>query len=71
MPTAKSKTTSIHLRDLYRATTPTQKLAVVARLNATLIGLEEAELTCTSSAFIVRVAATTSSRHSGHALGQW
>ena len=32
------------LRDLYRAATPTQKLAVVARLNATLIGLKEAEL---------------------------
>ncbi|MBI4624849.1 MAG: hypothetical protein HY736_16740 [Verrucomicrobia bacterium] len=33
-----------HLRDLYRAATPTQKLAAVARLNATLIGLKEAEL---------------------------
>ena len=32
------------LRDLYRAATPTQKLAVVARINATLIGLKEAEL---------------------------
>ena len=32
------------LRDLYRAASPTQKLAVVHRLNATLIGLKEAEL---------------------------
>lgn len=32
------------LRDLYRAATPTQKLAVVARLNATLLGLKAADL---------------------------
>ena len=32
------------LRDLYRSATPTQKLAIVARLNATLIGLKEADL---------------------------
>ena len=32
------------LRELYRAATPTQKLAVVARLNGTLLGLKEAEL---------------------------
>jgi len=30
--------------ELYRQATPTQKLAVVARLNAALIGLKEAEL---------------------------
>jgi hypothetical protein len=29
---------------LYRAATPERKLAVVARLNATLIGLKEADL---------------------------
>lgn len=32
------------LRELYRAATPTRKLAVVARLNATLISLKEADL---------------------------
>lgn len=32
------------LRDLYRHATPTQKLAVVARLNATLIELKSADL---------------------------
>ena len=30
--------------ELYRKATPTQKLAVVARLNATLIGLKEADI---------------------------
>ncbi|MSU49692.1 MAG: hypothetical protein EXS37_11510 [Opitutus sp.] len=32
------------LRDLYRSATPTQKLAVVTRLNTTLIGLKEADI---------------------------
>ena len=32
------------LRELYRSATPTQKLAIVGRLNATLIGLKEADL---------------------------
>jgi hypothetical protein len=32
------------LLELYRRATPTQELAVVARLNATLIGLKEADL---------------------------
>lgn len=32
------------LVELYRRATPTQKLAVVARLNATLIGLKEADI---------------------------
>lgn len=32
------------LLELYRQATPTQKLAVVARLNAMLIGLKEADL---------------------------
>jgi hypothetical protein len=32
------------LLELYRRATPTEKLAVVARLNATLIGLKEADL---------------------------
>jgi hypothetical protein len=32
------------LLELYRRATPTQKLAVVARLNGTLIGLKEADL---------------------------
>jgi hypothetical protein len=33
-----------HLRDLYRAATPTEKLTVVVRLNATLIELKSAAL---------------------------
>jgi hypothetical protein len=32
------------LLELYRRATPTQKLAVTARLNATLIGLKEADI---------------------------
>jgi hypothetical protein len=32
------------LADIYRGATPSQKLAVVSRLNATLIGLKEADL---------------------------
>jgi hypothetical protein len=32
------------LLELYRKATPTQKLAVVARLNATLIALKEADI---------------------------
>ena len=33
-----------HLRDLYRAATPTEKLKVVVRLNTTLIELKSAAL---------------------------
>ncbi len=33
-----------HLRDLYRAATPIEKLTVVVRLNATLIELKSAAL---------------------------
>ena len=33
------------LRELYRTATPTQKLAVVSRLNAALLGLKAAEIT--------------------------
>jgi hypothetical protein len=36
------------LRDLYRSATPTQKLAIVARLNAALIALKEANLRTSS-----------------------
>jgi hypothetical protein len=33
------------LRELYRTATPTQKLAVVSRLNTALLGLKASEIT--------------------------
>lgn len=36
--------TDLRLAEIYRRASPSQKLAVVARLNAMLIGLKEADL---------------------------